>query len=208
MLRHGAVRTLTKSASYTGVTTKLILPTTINLVNGYVDWYLGIGDAAIEAGISYSSAGFKVFLGSSYNNNSTYFQSNPVASLGKGQTVDLKLVYNYATNRATLYVNGSALPWTDNVNVGLTQNLLGTYNKVKMIHGVEDQGGSSYSQASFSQTQLRMDVAGAIYNTWTDNLSTTNRVVVSTEENPADPNSAAKFTIYNFAPLITKLDPA
>jgi hypothetical protein len=204
MNRHGAVRTITNSASYTGVTTKLILPTTANFVNGYVDWYLGIGDAAIESGISYSSAGFKVFLGSSYNGVSTYFVSNPVASLAKGQTVDLKLIYDRATNRATLYVNGSPLPWTNNIDVGATSNLLGTYNKVKMIHGVEDQGGSSYSQASFSQTQLRMDTAGAVYNTWTSNLSTTSRVVVG----GGDPASANKFTIYNFAPLITKLDPA
>ncbi|CQR56947.1 hypothetical protein [Paenibacillus riograndensis] len=208
MNRHGAVRTITNSASYTGVTTKLILPTTINAVNGYVDWYLGIGDAAIESGISYSYEGFKVFLGSSYGDVSTYNESHPVASLAKGQTVDLKLVYDYATNRATLYVNGSPLPWTNNVNVGATKNLLSTHNKVKMIHGVQDQGGSSYSQASFSQTQLRMDTAGAVYNTWTDNLSSTSRVVVSTKEHPADPTSADKFTIYNFAPLITKLDPA
>ncbi|ASA24850.1 hypothetical protein B9T62_31280 [Paenibacillus donghaensis] len=83
--------------------------------------------------------------------------------------------------------------------------MLGTYNKVKMIHGVQDQGGSSYSQASFSQTQLRMDTAGAVYNTWTDNLSSTSRVVVG---NGSDPASANQFTIYNFAPLITKLDPA
>jgi hypothetical protein len=134
--------------------------------------------------------------------------SNPVASLAKGQTVDLKLIYDRSTNRATLYVNGSPLSWTNNVDVGATSNLLGTYNKVKMIHGVQDQGGSSYSQASFSQTQLRMDTAGAVYNTWTPSLSTTGRVVVSTQEDPADPTSADKFTVYNFAPLITKLDPA
>ncbi|MNI65304.1 hypothetical protein D3C73_1208050 [compost metagenome] len=131
-----------------------------------------------------------------------------MASLAKGQTIDLKLVYNRSTNRATLYVNGSPLPWTDNVDVGDTKKLLGTYNKVKMINGVQDQGGSSYSQASFSQTQLRMDTAGAVYNTWTDNLSSTSRVVISTKKAPADPTSADKFTIYNFAPLITKLDPA
>ncbi|MNC72012.1 hypothetical protein D3C75_1230100 [compost metagenome] len=107
-----------------------------------------------------------------------------------------------------MYVNGSPLPWTDNVDVGDTKKLLGTYNKVKMINGVQDQGGSSYSQASFSQTQLRMDTAGAVYNTWTDNLSSTSRVVISTKKAPADPTSADKFTIYNFAPLITKLDPA
>jgi hypothetical protein len=62
MARHGAVKTITNAASYTGITTKLILPTTITQVNGYVDWYLGIGDATIESGISYSSQGFKVFL--------------------------------------------------------------------------------------------------------------------------------------------------
>ncbi|QQZ64512.1 hypothetical protein JI735_34300 (plasmid) [Paenibacillus sonchi] len=76
-----------------------------------------------------------------------------------------------------------------------TQKLLGTYNKVKMINGVQDQGGSSYSQASFSQTQLRMGTAGAVYNTWTDNLSSTSRVVISTKKAPADPTSADKFTI-------------
>ncbi|WP_157794079.1 hypothetical protein [Paenibacillus donghaensis] len=117
----------------------------------------------------------------------------------------MKLTYDRSTNRATLYVNGSPLSWTNNVDVGDTSKMLGTYNKVKMIHGVQDQGGSSYSQASFSQTQLRMDTAGAVYNTWTDNLSSTSRVVVG---NGSDPASANQFTIYNFAPLITKLDPA
>lgn len=205
MNRHGAVRTITKTASYTGVTTKLILPTTANYVNGYVDWYLGIGDATIESGISYSYEGFKVFLGSTYGKVSTYNESHPVASLAKGQTVDLKLTYNHSTHRVTLYVNGSPLPWTDNVDIGDASKQLSTYNKIKMVHGVQDQGGSSYSQASFSQTQLRMDTAGAVYNTWTDNLSETAKVPVGTD---ADPTSADKFTVYNFAPLITKLDPA
>ncbi|WP_051459439.1 hypothetical protein [Paenibacillus zanthoxyli] len=145
MTRHGAVRTITEAANYTGVTTKLILPTTINPVNGYVDWYLGIGDASIESGISYSSQGFKVFLGASYGSTSTYYQSNVVSSLQKGQTVDLKLIYDHSTHQATLYLNGAALPWTDHVNIGQAANALSTYNKVKMIHGVEDQGGSSYS---------------------------------------------------------------
>lgn len=206
MNRHGAVRTITTAASYTGVTTKLILPTTINLVNGYVDWYVGIGETVIESGISYSYEGFKVFLGATdASGNKAYYASNPVATLSKGQTVDLKLTYDHATKRVTLYVNGSPLPWTDNVYIGTASNSLSTYNKVKMIHGVQDQGGSSYNQASFSQTQLRMDTAGAVYKTWTDDLSKTAKVPVG---EGADPASANKFTVYNFAPLITKLDPA
>jgi hypothetical protein len=119
-----------------------------------------------------------------------------------GQTVDLKLIYDHSTHQATLYVNGAVLSWTDHVNIGNAYLALSTYNKVKMIHGVEDQGGSSFSQASFSLTQLRTDTAGANYTTWTDSLSTTSRVVVT----GGDSTSADKFTVYNFAPLITKLD--
>ncbi|MEK5238710.1 hypothetical protein NST99_23740 [Paenibacillus sp. FSL L8-0470] len=204
MNRHGAVRTITNAASYTGVSTKLILPTTINPVNGYVDWYLGIGEASIEAGISYSYLGFKVFLGASYGGTSTYYNSQVVSSLAKGQTVDLKLTYDHSTRQATLYLNGAALPWTDHKDVGDASKALGTYNKVKMIHGVEDQGASSYSQASFSQTQLRTDTAGANYTPWTSSLSTTQKVAVGS----GDPTSANKFSVINFAPLITKLDPA
>lgn len=82
MYRHGAVRTVTNTASYTGVTTKLILPTSISVPDGYVDWYLGIGDEVIESGISYSYEGFKVFLGVK-----EYGQPNshPVPSLKMGQ---------------------------------------------------------------------------------------------------------------------------
>lgn len=206
MYRHGAVRTVTNTASYTGVTTKLILPTSISVPDGYVDWYLGIGDEVIESGISYSYEGFKVFLGVK-----EYGQPNshPVPSLKMGQTVDLKLIYNYDNDKVTLFVNGSPLPWTDK-SIPLAKKYLNKYNRVKMVHGVGDQGKCSYSQASFSQTQLRMDTAGATYKTWTSDLSETKRVVPGPEEGQTtlpDPRSADQFTVYNFAPLITKLEP-
>ncbi|MEC0168240.1 hypothetical protein [Paenibacillus graminis] len=99
MNSHGAVRTITKAASYTGVTTKLILPTTFNAVKGR-----------------------QLIL-------SSQLFSNPTA---------------YGHSRSDLY------------------------------------------------------------NTWTDKLSDTGRVVVDKD---ADLASANQFTIYNLAPLITKLNP-
>lgn len=202
MARHGAIVTETKSANYTGVTTKLQIPSQANFVNGYFDWYLGIGAANIEAGISYSAAGFKVFI-NGVEGAETGSRSRTVSSIQKGQTVDLKLTYDHSTKRSSLYLNGSTLPWTDNALVTKTAGL-STYNTVKMVYGVQNQGGSSYSRASFSQTQLRADTSGATYKTWTSDLSNTIRRV----PNGGTPDSADKFTIFNNAPLSTKLDPA
>ncbi|MFM9279276.1 hypothetical protein [Paenibacillus jiagnxiensis] len=200
-MRHGAIVTETTSASYTGVSTKLKLPSQVNYVNGYVDWYLGIGKTNIEGGISYSSDGFKVFI-NGVEGAEKGQRSFPVSSLAKGQTVDLKLIYDHSTKRATLYLNGSPLSWTNNVPVKLLSGL-NTYNTVKMVHGVQDEGGSSFSQASFSETQLRMNTSGSTYKTWTSSLSKTAPRVVS----PGTSDSADQFTVYSNAPLSTKLDP-
>ena len=50
--RHGAIVTQTDEAKWSGITADIVLPKTATIKNGYADWYLGLGSAVVESGIS------------------------------------------------------------------------------------------------------------------------------------------------------------
>ncbi|MDN4619782.1 hypothetical protein QCD85_16860 [Paenibacillus sp. PsM32] len=205
MNRHVGIVSETSNANYTGVTTKLTLPTTINVTSGYVDWYLGIGPSAIEAGISYKvGEGFRVFINGVEGADVPNKRSQRVSYLQPGQTVDMKLTYNHSTKRSSLFINSQVVPWADEAPVTTyTARLMNTLNTVKMVQGVEDTGSNVTSTASFSQPQLRMNAAGTIYNPWTASLSKQ-----TIKRNLGDAGGDAHVYLVNTFPLAARIDKA
>lgn len=194
--RHGAMKTVTRDAKWTGISATLHLPKTVDVTSGYIDWYLGLGKEVVEAGISRISGGrYKCFLGTGSELEGKY-QSDFV-TLQDGGTVTLKLVDN-GDNTISLFMNGSEIHSRFPVKPGR----LGTYNTVKMVHGVEDYGTSSYSQASFSNVQLRANTSGSVYVPWDSSVAYT-----YTREH-LTPNGGANFTGYSAVPLSTSLSKA
>ncbi|MDQ0493780.1 hypothetical protein [Paenibacillus brasilensis] len=204
MNRHAGIVAETTSANYTGLTAKLTIPSSIHVNDGYVDWYMGIGKSAIEAGISYKAGvGFKVFINGVVDADKEGVRSKPVSFLSPGQTVDMKLVYNHGTKKATLYINSKPIDWATEVTATADAlKRLSTYNTVKLVHGVEDSGFNTFSQATYSSPQLRMDTAGTQYKAWTSSLSTTVPRVLG------DAGSADRLYILQKFPMETRLDQA
>lgn len=198
--RHGAMRTLSTSAKWTGISATLNLPKTVtvhpqgNNPASYVDWYLGLGAAVVEAGISRTNSGYKCFLGTGSKVGGKY-ESVPV-SLSDGGTVNLKLVNN--GNKISLFMNSQEIHKDFPVPAGK----LGTYDVVKMVHGVHDNGNNSYSQASFSNVQLRANTSGSVYVPWNASVGHTSTRVNLT------PNGGANFTSSSALPLATTLSQA
>lgn len=197
--RHGAMRTKSTSAKWTGISATLHLPQNVivhpqgNSVASYVDWYLGLGNEVVEAGISRTSSGYKCFLGTGSDKGGKY-ESVPV-SLQDGGTVNLKLVNN-GNNTISLFMNSTEI----HKNFPVAAGRLGTYDIVKMVHGVHDNGNNSYSQARFSNVQLRANTSGSVYVPWDASVGHTYERVHITK-----PDGGANFTGYSAVPLSTSL---
>ncbi|MFS1519613.1 hypothetical protein V1503_24610 [Bacillus sp. SCS-151] len=171
----GAVKVITNNKSYSGITADIKLPSNADVKTGYVNWYLGIGAAKVEAGISKTPSGYKVFCNTGYKesgSNDKYWISSYDSSIEDGDTVNLKLVNN-GDNTLTMYVNGKVYENEAGVKYenrpiydGLAQ-----YEQVKMVMGVEDDGSNSFSEASFSNVQLRANASGSIYKKWDSSIS-------------------------------------
>lgn len=192
--RHGAVRTLTTDANYSGISATLKLPSTVSIdqTGGYVDWYLGLGATVVEAGISRTATTYKCFLGTGSTNGGVY-DSKPV-SLQDGGTCNLKLINN-GDNTISLYLNSNLI----HANFPVKPGRLGAKDVVKMVHGVEDNGKSSYSQASFSNVQLRANASGSVYVPWDGSVkSTTTKVDITA-------GGAKQMTTHSQVPLSTSL---
>lgn len=158
----GGIKTITNS-KYTGISADIQLPNSAVVKYGYVNWYLGIGAAKVEGGISKTPQGYRVFLNTGYKESKEdkrYWISQPDPSIKDGDRVNIKLVNN-GDKTVTMYVN-----WIPRY---VSQPVFGTfsqYEPVKMVQGVEDIGDNSFSQASFSNVQLRTNTTGAIYKNW------------------------------------------
>ncbi|MGM1022035.1 MAG: hypothetical protein ACQEXV_16180 [Bacillota bacterium] len=74
-----------------------------------------------------------------------------------------------------MYINSKPIDWATEVTATADAlKRLNTYNTVKLVHGVEDSGFNTFSQATYSSPQLKsMDTAGTQYKAWTSSLSTT-----------------------------------
>lgn len=163
----GAVKSIT-NGRYTGITSDIQLPRSVVVKSGYVNWYLGIGAHKVEGGISKTPEGYKVFLNTGFaesKENPIYWNSQFDPSIKDGDRVNIKLVNN-GNKTVTMYVN-----WIPRY---VNQPVYGTfsqYEPVKMVQGVYDYGGSSTSQASFSDVQLRTDTSGNFYKNWDGSVS-------------------------------------
>lgn len=165
----GAVKSVT-NGKYTGISADVKLPSSVVVKSGYVNWYLGIGEAKVEGGISRTPEGYKVFLNTGYNESgkdNRYWNTQYDRSIKDGDRVNIKLVNN-GNKTITMYVNGVAKYINQPVYGAFSQ-----YEPVKMVQGVEDNGSNSFSQASFSNVQLRADISGANYKTWDGSVSST-----------------------------------
>lgn len=74
--------------------------------------------------------------------------------------------------------------------------------RCKMVHGVHDNGNNSYSQARFSNAQLRTNTSGSVYVPWDASVGHTYSRVNLT------PNGSANFTRQSALPLSTTLSQA
>jgi hypothetical protein len=198
MYRHLGMVTKTTTRSWNGIQAEIVLPSTANaLVYGYFDWYLGLGEAGIESGISKKAGeGYQVFLGGV----GLAPQSKSIV-LYDGQRVRLKL-YQYAKNGehyVDILVN-DVVQHTSKFTAA-TSAAVGTTDVVKMVHGVEDQGHSNYTQASFSNMQLRTG-DGSTYTPWTSGVGFT---FVKKELNGSDPGMLDSMTVHSQLPLSTSL---
>lgn len=162
--RHGALRTITQNPDYTGITADIVLPETVDVTSGYVDWYMGIGDAHIEAGISRTKDGYKVFCGTGSQYGDQHWNSEYDNRIQDGDRVNVKLVHNYIERQLEMYVNGELYYDQPIADEMYSVKGLHKFDTVKTIIGVQDNGTSSHSQSSFSQVQLRANAAGSIYH--------------------------------------------
>ncbi|MBS5915056.1 MAG: hypothetical protein KID09_31410, partial [Paenibacillus macerans] len=201
MYRHLGMVTKTTSKKWNGIQAEIVLPSTANAtVYGYIDWYLGLGEAAIESGISKKTGeGYQVFLGGV---GLTY--KSKAISLKDGQRVRLKL-YQYAKN-GVRYVDilvNDVVQHTSQFT-SATNSAVGETDVVKMVHGVEDQGHCNYTQASFSNVQLRTG-DGSTYTPWTSNVGFS---FAKKELNGSDPGMLDTITVHSQLPLSTSLKAA
>ncbi|MDM5297078.1 hypothetical protein QUF51_02740 [Bacillus pumilus] len=193
--RHGAIVTQTDEAKWSGISADIVLPKTANIKNGYTDWYLGLGSAVVESGISKTSSGYKVFLGSGSSSGSQYWNSEYDTSIKDGARVNLKLINN-GDGTVSLYVNGKLRYKQPVANPSRLKNL----DVVKMVHGVQDNGANSYSQASFSNVQLRADTTGSVYKKWDGTVKSS-----LLRKNLESGAPAPTFTVHSSIPLSTTL---
>lgn len=203
MYRHLGIVVSTKSKSWNGIQGEIVLPTTASAtVYGYIDWYFGLGDAVIESGISKEAGeGYKVFLGGV----GLTYKSTPIA-LYDGQRVRLKL-YQYkdeATGKRYVKVLVNDVEQHVSEFTAATSAKLATNDMVKMVHGVEDQAHCSYSQASFSNVQLRTG-NGSTYTTWDSSVPYNYE---KKELNGSDPGMLSSMTVHSVLPLSTSLKTA
>lgn len=201
MYRHLGIVVSTKSKTWNGIQGEIVLPTTASATTyGYIDWYFGLGEAVIESGISKKAGeGYNVFLGGV----GLTYKSKPIA-LYDGQRVRLKL-YQYSEN-GKRYVKVLVNDVEQHVSefTTATSNALATNDAVKMVHGVEDQGHCSYSQASFSNVQLRTG-NGSTYTTWDSSVPYN---YAKKELNGSDPGMLNSMTVHSVLPLSTSLKSA
>ncbi|MGE8082009.1 hypothetical protein [Peribacillus loiseleuriae] len=194
--RHGAVKTETTEKKWTGISADIVLPKTVNVVGSasYVDWYLGLGDAVIESGISRTPQGYKVFLNSGEKEGgSQYWVSEYDPTIKDGDRVSLKLVNNN-DGTVSLYVNNN--PKARYTQAIYKPSRLAPTDIVKMVQGVQDAGGSSFSQASFSNVLLRANASGTVYTPFDGKIPyKTTRVDVGGND----------FTVFSHVPLSTSL---
>ncbi|WP_407968914.1 hypothetical protein [Bacillus altitudinis] len=193
--RHGAIVTQTDEAKWSGITADIVLPKTATIKNGYADWYLGLGSAVVESGISKTASGYKVFLGTGSQGGSQYWNSEYDSSIKDGARVNLKLINN-GDGTVSLYVNGKLRYKQPVYNPSRLKNL----DVVKMVHGVQDNGTNSYSQASFSNVQLRANTSGSVYKKWDGTVKSS-----LLRKNLESGASTPKFTVISSVPLSTTL---
>lgn len=194
-LRHGAIVTQTNEAKWSGISADITLPKKATIKNGYADWYLGLGSAVVESGISKTPSGYKVFLGSGAQSGSQYWNSEYDKNITDGSRVNLKLINN-GDGTVSLYVNGKLRYKQPVANPSRLKNL----DVVKMVHGVQDNGTNSYSQASFSNVQLRANASGSVYKKWDATIKSS-----LLRKNLESGAAAPKFTVISSIPLSTTL---
>ncbi|MCY9543617.1 hypothetical protein M5X00_24175 [Paenibacillus alvei] len=200
MYRHLGMVTSTKSTSWNGIQAEITLPSSSVPVYGYIDWYLGLGKAGIESGISKNAGdGYRVFLGGV----GLEYKKKSIA-LYDGQKVRLKLYqYSQGNNRfVTLLVNDVEQFVTQ--FSAATKAAVGVTDVVKMVHGVEDQGHCSFNQTSFSNVLLRQG-DGSTYTPWTSSIPYD---FVKKELNGSDSGMMSTFTVHSQLPLSTSLKAA
>ena len=201
MYRHLGMVTTTESKTWNGIQAEIVLPSTASAkVYGYIDWYLGLGDAGIESGISKKAGeGYNVFLGGV----GLEYKSKSIA-LYDGQRVRLKLYqYSQGADRYVTILVNDVVQHTSQFTAA-TKTAVGVTDSVKIVHGVEDQGHCSYTQASFSNVQLRTG-DGSSYTPWTSSIK---YKFAKKELKGSDPGMLETMTVHSQLPLSTSLKTA
>lgn len=144
--------TQTTSKSWNGIQAEIVLPATANTpVYGYIVWYLGLGAAGIESGISkLAGEGYKIFLGGV----GLEYKSKPLA-VYDGQRVRLKLYHYTKSDQRYVDILVNDAVQHSSAFTAATEKAVGIKDVVKMVHGVEDQGHCNYTQASFCSATYR-----------------------------------------------------
>jgi hypothetical protein len=91
MSRKGVVQTRTNEKKWTGVTGDIVLPDITNVYDGYIDFYLGIGTGVLEAGLSKTPQGYKIFINGGPNHNESHYTDELGFNIYDGERHNLKL---------------------------------------------------------------------------------------------------------------------
>ncbi|GGG52091.1 hypothetical protein [Paenibacillus radicis (ex Gao et al. 2016)] len=171
--------------SYYGIGGSLVIPSNVSAANGNViNFQLGLADT-VEAGVSFSSAGWKIFINTGYhackaNSNNTevfcskYWRSVPLTTQpAAGDVLNLKIVNN-GNNTVSYFLNGtSVFNGYDWGNLPVYTSLPAT-TKVKFMHITSDFNGTTrYNNAEWKDIVLRANASGSVYTNWTSSIPRT-----------------------------------
>lgn len=171
------------TGNYYGIGGTLVIPSEATAKNGNViNFQMGLADK-VEGGISYSDAGWKVFLNTEYgaclSNNteaacSKYWRSIPLTAQPQaGDQLNLKIVNN-GNGTVSYYLNGSTdfngYSWANMPVFGR----LSVTTPVKILHIASDLGGTTkYKNAEWKNVVLRANASGSTYTNWTTSVGKT-----------------------------------
>lgn len=189
------IRVFATSASYIGIKGSIKIPTTLSVSGGYVDWYFGLGNAIVEAGVSYTGTKFRtpIKITSAAGEPIIGTSKDDITGIKPGDVVPIQLLHDRSNHTISVWVNGLKV-W-DRISI-LDSNgndVLGMASTAKMVFGLDDQGASSYSQASFSLMKLQK--TDGTWIDWNSNVPWT----------PSPSGSASSFNLSSYIPLSASL---
>ncbi|AIQ69648.1 hypothetical protein [Paenibacillus graminis] len=190
------LRVFATNPSFIGIKGSIKIPTTLNVSGGYVDWYFGLGNAIVEAGISYTGTKFRtpIKITSAGGEPIIGTSQDDITGITPGATVPIQLLHDRPNHTISVWINGVKIWNSISILDSHGNDVLGSASTAKMVFGLDDQGASSYSQGSF--TLLKLQKTDGTWIDWNSNVPYT----------PLPSGSASSFNLSSYVPLSASLN--